>query len=62
MYAIKNAIETLGITGDPNKLSIEREEIAGYLYNSPVFQGVLLILPMGERSNGSAILPAANKE
>ena len=40
IYAIKNAIETLGITGDPSKLPIERGEIAGYLYNSPVLQGI----------------------
>jgi ABC-type branched-subunit amino acid transport system substrate-binding protein len=40
VYALKYAIEDLGITGDPNKLAIERSDIAGYLYNSPVFQGL----------------------
>ena len=39
MYAIKDAFETLGITGDP-KLAIEKEEIASYLFNSPKYQGM----------------------
>jgi branched-chain amino acid transport system substrate-binding protein len=41
VYAIKNAIETLGITGDPSKLDAERQAIAGYLSNSPVLHGIL---------------------
>jgi branched-chain amino acid transport system substrate-binding protein len=40
MFAIKNAFETLGITGDPLKLASERDQLAKYLYNSPPLTGV----------------------
>lgn len=40
VYAVKDAIETLGITGDPAKLKEERQKIAEYLYNSKEFKGI----------------------
>ena len=40
MFAIKAAFETLGITGDPSKLTSERAEIAEYMYNSPTLEGI----------------------
>jgi branched-chain amino acid transport system substrate-binding protein len=40
VYAVKAAIETLKITGDPKKLVQERKEIDDFLYNSPELQGL----------------------
>jgi len=40
VYAFKNAVETLEITGDPAKLAQEREAITNYLFNSTQFQGL----------------------
>jgi ABC-type branched-subunit amino acid transport system substrate-binding protein len=40
VYAIKTAIETLKITGDPQKLSQERQAIDDFLYNSPELEGL----------------------
>jgi branched-chain amino acid transport system substrate-binding protein len=40
VYAIKTAIETLKITGDPQKIAEERKAIDGFLYNSPEVQGL----------------------
>jgi branched-chain amino acid transport system substrate-binding protein len=37
VYAVKDAIETLEITGDPAKAKEERDAIANYLYNSPSY-------------------------
>jgi len=40
VYSIKTAIETLKITGDPQKLAQERKTIDHFLYNSPELQGL----------------------
>jgi ABC-type branched-subunit amino acid transport system substrate-binding protein len=40
VYAIKTAIETLKITGDPQKIAQERKAIDDFLYNSPELQGL----------------------
>jgi branched-chain amino acid transport system substrate-binding protein len=40
VYSIKTAIETLKITGDPQKIAQEREAIDGFLYNSPELEGL----------------------
>jgi ABC-type branched-subunit amino acid transport system substrate-binding protein len=40
VYAIKAAIETLGLTGNPTKLSEERIKIRDFLYNSKQLDGV----------------------
>lgn len=40
LMAIKQGIEELELTGDPDKLEEEREALSEWLYNSPVFEGV----------------------
>jgi len=40
VYSIKTAIETLKITGDPQKLAEERKAIDDFLYNSPELEGL----------------------
>lgn len=40
VYSIKTAIETLKITGDPEKLTQERKAIDDFLYNSPELEGL----------------------
>jgi hypothetical protein len=40
VYSIKAAIETLKITGDPQKLVQERKAIDDFLYNSPELEGL----------------------
>jgi branched-chain amino acid transport system substrate-binding protein len=40
LYAVKDAIETLEITGDPDKLEEERQAIAEYLFNSKEYEGI----------------------
>jgi len=39
VYALKTAIETLGLTGDPAKLTVERATLAAWLYNAPNLPG-----------------------
>jgi branched-chain amino acid transport system substrate-binding protein len=40
VYAVKTAIETLKVTGDPQKIAQERKAIVDFLYNSPELQGL----------------------
>jgi len=40
VYSIKAAIETLKITGDPQRLEQERKAIDDFLYNSPELEGL----------------------
>ena len=40
VYSIKTAIETVKITGDPQKLAQERKAIDDFLYNSPELEGL----------------------
>ena len=40
VFSIKTAIETLKITGDPQKLVQERKAIDDFLYNSPELEGL----------------------
>lgn len=40
MIALKQCYEELGITGDPAKLTEEREAIAQWFYNSPEIEGI----------------------
>jgi branched-chain amino acid transport system substrate-binding protein len=40
VYEIKTAIETLQITGDPQRIAEERKAIDDFLYNSPELQGL----------------------
>jgi branched-chain amino acid transport system substrate-binding protein len=40
VYLVKEAIETLKLTGDPKKLDEERAAMAKYLYNTPEIQGL----------------------
>jgi ABC-type branched-subunit amino acid transport system substrate-binding protein len=54
VYAFKTAVEALGITGDPTKLSSEREKIATFLYNSPELQGFQFTY---KYVNGMKIMP-----
>lgn len=41
IYALKNAFETLKITGDPDKRKEEQRKIAEYLFNSPMQKGTI---------------------
>ena len=40
VYLFKNAVETLGLTGDPAKLAQEREALVEYMYNTPEINGL----------------------
>ncbi|MCL2492772.1 MAG: ABC transporter substrate-binding protein [Clostridiales bacterium] len=41
VFLVKQAIETLGLTGGPQKLPEERERLAAWLYNTDEIQGAL---------------------
>ena len=41
VYAVKAAIESQGITGDPAKRTAERQKIRDFLYNNPRLKGAM---------------------
>jgi len=56
-YAIKEAIEKTGVTGDPAKLTEERVKIRDYIRSMKGFEGVYKAYDMSEE--GWALLPGA---
>ena len=56
-YAIKEAIEKTGVTGDPAKLGEERVKIRDYIRSMKGFEGVYKAYDMSE--GGWALLPGA---
>jgi branched-chain amino acid transport system substrate-binding protein len=56
-YAIKEAIEKTGVTGDPAKIAEERVKIRDYIRSMKGFEGVYTTYDMSEE--GWAILPGS---